>query len=161
MIIVVMGVTGAGKTTISRRLSRELGWPVEDADSFHPRANVEKMRRGVPLDDEDRRPWLAAIHAAVAARAASGENLVLACSALKDAYRAAIGRGLPDVRFVYLRATPGLAASRLAHRPHHFMNPVLVQSQFETLEEPRDAVVVDASRPPTEIVARIREELEI
>ena len=160
MIIVVMGVTGSGKTTIGRQLAGELGWKYFDADDFHPRGNVEKMSAGVPLEDADRVPWLEALRALVGDCIARGENAVLACSALKASYREYL---LIDenVRLVYLRGDRELIRRRLEKRRGHFMNPALLDSQFATLEEPEQGIVVDVAPKPGEIVKTIRSRLKI
>ena len=157
--IILMGVTGSGKTTVGRSLSEGLGWPFYDADDFHPPSNVEKMHAGIPLTDEDRKPWLAAIANLIAGELADNRSIVLACSALKQVYRQQLippGIDPEAVRFVFLRIPPEVAAARLAGRSDHFMPPALVPSQFATLEEPTDAIAVDATRSPDEIVAHIR-----
>jgi gluconokinase len=161
-IIVVMGPAGAGKTTIGTLLARSLGWAYLEADDFHSPANVEKMRHGIPLTDADRAPWLASIRDALSDAMERHEHVVLACSALKDEYRDALvppNATRECVRFVYLHASAALLRERLAHRVGHFAGPALVDSQLKTLEEPVDALWVDASRPPDEIVAHIREKL--
>jgi len=160
MIIVITGVTGSGKTTIGRLLASRLGWTFADADDFHPAANIEKMKHGIALDDEDRSPWLESIRQWIAAAVGSGVNGVLACSALKPSYREALQVNA-HVSFVYLQADPALVAQRLANRTGHFMNPSLIASQFATLEEPHWALTIDASLLPDQIVARIRAELAI
>lgn len=163
-IIVVMGPAGAGKTTIGTLLARSLGWRFLEADDFHSAANVERMRHGIPLTDADRAPWLASIREALRTAIARGERVVLACSALKEEYRRALvpPNASPDqARFVYLRASAALLRDRLAHRVGHFAGPELVDSQLQTLEEPADALWVDASCPPEEIVMRIREQLAL
>ncbi len=155
MVIVLMGVTASGKTTVGTLLARDLGWDFYDADDYHSAANIEKMRHGVPLTDEDRQPWLAALNALLQARTREQRNVVLACSALKDGYRETLAAGVPDVRFVHLHASPSLIAARLAARQGHFMNPALLDSQFAVLEEPRGALDVDASLSPAAIVSTI------
>lgn len=150
-----MGVAGSGKTTIGALLASELGCRFWDADSFHSTANIEKMKQGIPLTDEDRAPWLLTLRDQVV-DAVAGKNMgVLACSGLKVRYREMLAEGTDRVRFVYLRVTPELARRRLATRPPHFMNPELVENQFAELDEPSDAVVVDGSLPPPEIIEAI------
>jgi len=161
-VVILMGVAGSGKTTVGQRLAASLGWPFFDADDYHPAANVEKMSRGVSLDDEDRRPWLASLRELIASclgHDGHGGSAVLACSALKESYREALSSGDPRVRFVYLEADPALLSSRLEHRPPHFFMAGLLDSQLATLEEPRDAVRVDASQTPGDLVAEIRRRL--
>lgn len=160
MIVVLMGVSGSGKTTVGRLLAGDLGWTFLDADDYHPAANVEKMRRGVPLNDEDRRPWLDALRRRVDEAVARGENVVLACSALKHAYQEYLRHDVVgQVHYVHLRGSEGLIAARLATRKGHFMSPALLHSQFETLEPPGDALQVDITPPPEEIAAEIRRRL--
>jgi gluconokinase len=159
MIVVVMGVTGAGKTTVGRLLARELGCDFIDADDYHPAANVEKMRAGHALTDEDRRPWLARLNEVLREYAARPAGVVLACSALKQRYRDQLLAALPGSRLVYLRGTKGLIAARLEARPGHFMNPALLDSQFAALEEPIDAIVADVGGPPGAIAAAILAQL--
>lgn len=136
MIVIVMGVTGAGKTTIGQLLAEHLGWQFADADDFHPAANVEKMRRGIPLTDDDRWPWLRAIAAEIDRVSRAGQHVVIACSALKRAYRDILVHGRNDVRIIYLKGNQELIASRLMRRKGHFMPPGLLASQFKTLEPP-------------------------
>jgi gluconokinase len=155
MIVVVMGVTGAGKTTVGRALARALGAGFVDADDYHPPANVEKMRGGVPLTDADRAPWLARLNALLRERAGSGGSAVLACSALKAAYRETLFRDLPDARLVYLRGSRETIERRLAERRGHYMNPALLESQFAALEEPADAVVAEVDGDPASIAERL------
>jgi gluconokinase len=161
MIIILMGVTGAGKTTVGRVLAAQLGWPFHDADDFHPPANVEKMRRGEPLTDADRAPWLDALHRLIAQLAAEHRNAVIACSALKQAYRDRLAAGVDQVSFVYLRGDPELLRQRLAARHGHFMPAELLRSQLDTLQEPHDAVVVDVKDPPESIASHIRRRLRL
>jgi gluconokinase len=160
MIVVLMGVSGSGKTTVGKVLARELGWTFLDADDYHPAANVEKMRRGIPLNDDDRRPWLEALRRRVDEARDRGEDLVLACSALKHAYQHYLEHDVPGyVRYVYLYGSEELIARRLAARKGHFMNPGLLHSQFETLEPPEDAVWVDITPAPEAIAAEVRRKL--
>ena len=159
MIVIVMGVSGSGKTTVGRLLAYDLGWPFHDADDFHPPANIEKMHAGVPLSDADRAPWLDALHQLMADIARDGGNAVLACSALKRAYRERMSAAVPDVRFVYLRGDASLLRLRLARRSGHFMPVKLLQSQLDTLEEPAGAMVFDIDAAPEAIAAQIKERL--
>jgi gluconokinase len=158
VIIIVTGVLGAGKTTIGSLLAQELGSKFYDADSFHSPANVEKMRRGIPLNDADREPWLGAMHEAIVEWLANGQNAVLACSALKRSYREKLVVD-PAIKLVYLKAPYEFILNRLKLRHGHFAGANLLLSQFTDLEEPTDAVVVDATRPPQEVVDAIRREL--
>jgi gluconokinase len=160
MIIVLMGVSGSGKTTVGQELTRQLGWPFVDADDFHPAANIAKMHRGEPLTDEDRRPWLAAIHQRLLEASHRGENVVLGCSALKHAYQEYLQHEEPErIVYIYLHGSEELIRQRLAGRKGHFMNPNLLHSQFETLEPPDHAIEVDIAPPPAEIAADIRRKL--
>ncbi len=158
MVVVIMGVTGSGKTTVGEALAQAMGWAFHDGDDYHPAANKAKMHAGTPLTDEDRWPWLRAIHDVIAAAVASGSGAVVACSALKSAYRDVLVNHLSpaDVRFVLLDGDPAVLAAHLAHRTDHFMNPALLQSQIDTLERPADAIVVDVACPVEEQVAAIR-----
>lgn len=148
--IILMGVCGCGKTTVGEALAQRLECRFADADSFHPAENVEKMRAGIPLDDADRGPWLTAIRAALDRWSAAGESSVIACSALKQAYREVLSPN-GDVIFVYLKGSKELIAERLKARSGHYMNPNLLQSQIDALEEPADAIVIDVS-PPLEVI---------
>jgi gluconokinase len=157
-VIVIMGVSGSGKTTVGALLAGRLHWEFADADSFHPAANVAKMRSGIPLTDEDRWPWLRAIAAWIDAERAAGRHGVVTSSALKRTYRDIIVDGRDDVRLVYLKGELDLIADRMAARHGHFMPPALLQSQFDTLEEPgpdERPVVVSIDAKPRDIVARI------
>ena len=160
MIIVLIGVTGSGKSTVGGLLAQQLGWKFYEGDDLHPAANLQKMRRGLPLTDEDRKPWLKAIQNGIRAAIEKGENAVIACSALKESYRNML-RVDGEVVFVYLKADSPLIQQRLKKRIGHFMNPVLIQSQFGTLEEPTQAVQIDAALPTAEIVQIIRDQLAI
>jgi gluconokinase len=155
LIIVVMGVSGCGKTTVGRMLGEALGWPFFDADDFHPEANVAKMRSGIPLTDDDRCPWLDRLVAEMGAIDHRGDHAVLGCSALRQAYRERLARA-GDVRFVYLKGDRDTIAARLASRSGHYMPPTLLDSQLATLEEPTDAIVVDIRLSAEEQVAAIR-----
>lgn len=151
-----MGVEGAGKTTVGRMLARDLGWPFYDGDDFHPEANRLKMARGEALTDADREPWLDALRNLIGGITANAANAVLACSALKQKYRDALTAGGAQVRIVYLDGTPQLIRERLRARHGHFAGEALLQSQFETLERPANAIAVDVANPPEHIAATIR-----
>jgi gluconokinase len=162
LVIVLMGVSGCGKSTVGGELSRLLGWPFRDADSFHPPANIEKMSRSVPLTDEDRWPWLDAIGGWIDERIARGEPGIVSCSALKRAYRARIGAKRQAVRLVHLLGSQDMIAARLAARTDHFMPPGLLASQFAALEEPgpeERALVVGIAMPPRYMASAIIEKL--
>ena len=160
MIIVLMGVTGSGKSTMGKLLAGQLGWKFVEGDDFHSSTNIEKLRRGEPLSDEDRRPWLEAIREVIRATINRGENAVIACSALKESYRTLL-QIREQVSFVYLKVSMALIQDRLKNRVGHFMNPDLVQSQFDTLEEPEKALQIDASSTPAEIVQVVRNRLAV
>jgi gluconokinase len=160
MVVVLMGVSGSGKSTVGKVLAEQLGWDFVEADDYHPPGNVAKLRRGEPLTDADRRPWLDALRRRIDDACTSGENVVLACSALKHAYRDYLERDDPPcVHYVWLDGPPELIRQRLAARKGHFMNPALLGSQFETLEPPADAVRVDITPGPEAIAADIRRKL--
>ncbi len=161
-IVVVMGVSASGKTTIAQRLAAAEGWPLLEGDSFHSPANVAKMAAGHPLTDEDRWPWLRAIAAAVDGYRARGESAVVACSALRRAYRDILIGDRADVRLVYLEGSESQIAERITARHGHFMPAALLHSQFETLEPPgpdEHPITVEIGGTPDEIVRRIREKL--
>jgi len=161
-ILVVMGVSGSGKTTIAKGVAAAKGWSLLEGDTFHPPANVAKMAAGTPLTDEDRWPWLRAIAAAIDADRARGESAVVACSALRRAYRDILIGDRPDVRLVYLRGSQALIGERMRARPGHFMPASLLDSQFQTLEEPgpdENPITVEIGGTPDEIVRAILERL--
>ena len=163
-VIVVMGVSGSGKTTVAAELARRLGWRFAEGDAFHPEANVAKMRAGIPLTDDDRWPWLDAIAAWIAETRAKGEHCVVACSALRRAYRRRLAAGREDVCFVYLQGEYDLVAARLARRQGHYMPLSLLRSQYETLEEPETEekpIVVSIDRPPDALTTSIIEALRL
>ena len=156
--VVVMGVSGCGKTTVGARLAARLGWDYAEADNFHSQANVAKMRSGVPLGDADRWPWLDSLADWIDTRRRAGRHCVVACSALKRAYRDRLARGHDDVRFVYLRGEHDTIARRLAGRTGHYMPLSLLGTQFETLEEPAEderALSLDIGEPPEALVEAI------
>lgn len=160
MVVIIMGPTGSGKTTIGTMLAAQLSWQFADADAFHPPANIEKMSRGIPLNDADRAPWLAAMRKAILEWLAAGKNVALACSALKRAYREELSPD-PEVRIVYLKGSYTLFAERIHHRHGHFAGEGILAGQFADLEEPDDAITVDASKSPEEIVVEIRQQLAL
>ncbi len=161
MIVVLMGVTGSGKTTIGKLLAERTGSTFADADDYHPLANKEKMAAGHPLNDADRQPWLEELNRLLQGWSQSGKSGVLACSALKAAYRATLGAGMPPdaLRFVVLEGSRELISQRLASRKHEYMNPALLDSQFATLEMPPDALHVMNDRTPDEVVSQIMDQL--
>ena len=163
MIIIVFGVSGAGKTTVGKLLARESGWHFVEADDFHSAANIEKMRSGDPLTDEDRWPWLDRLREQIEQLLSAGKNAVLACSALKRAYRDRL-RVSDEVKFVFLRGDYALVEKQLRSRRGHFMNAALLQSQFDDLEEPQadeHALTVALGRMPEEIVEEIEAKLRL
>jgi len=155
MLYVIMGLSGCGKTTVGQALAERLGCPFHDGDDFHPPENVAKMARGVPLDDADRTPWLAILRRLITDCLASGQSAVLACSALKQNYRDRLGAGNPAVTFVYLSGSFDLIARRMQGRPGHYMKARMLRSQFEALEEPDDAIVIDIDQEVDAIVSQI------
>lgn len=163
MIVIIWGVSGAGKTTVGKTLSRELGWEFIEGDDFHPAANIDKMQRGVPLTDEDRQPWLQKLRAVITEALDKAENAVLACSALKKKYRDQL-RVNDQVKFIFLRGSREQVALRLRNRRGHFFNPDLLASQFADLEEPtatENVMIVDLGQSPAEIVETILGKLEL
>ena len=155
-----MGVTGAGKTTIGKLLASQLDWQFADADDFHTAANIEKMRHGIPLNDDDRQPWLECLRMEITRWIADNRDVVLACSALKRTYRQELEVG-PEVRFVYLKGNSALIAERLRSRHGHFANEQILAGQFADLEEPENSLVVEISATPQQIVAQIRQRLRL
>lgn len=168
-IIILMGVSGSGKTTIGKLLVEELrrdlsrlnNWEFHDADDFHPQANIDKMSQGIPLDDTDRKPWLDAMRQAIALWLQQKKNVVLACSALKDNYRRQLFVDPEQMSIVYLKGSFELISSRLQQRQNHYMGAYLLQSQFDSLEEPNDVISVEVSQPPEAIAHQIRSLLKL
>ena len=158
MIVVVMGVTGVGKTTVGSMLADQLGWEFADGDTFHPASNVDKMSRGIPLTDADRAPWLAAMRSAIERWISDKKNAVLACSALKRCYREELLIS-PEVRLVYLRGSYETIAGQLRSRHGHFATEAILADQFANLEEPEDAIMIDVGKGPAPMVAEIRSQL--
>jgi len=161
MILVLMGVSGSGKTTIGARLAEELGWRFLDADDFHSPENVRRMAVGIPLTDRDRQPWLDRLRDEITRAIAAGENMTLACSALKRSSRQSLLVDPQLVRFVYLRGSMDLIRQRLRNRSGHFMKEDMLASQFAALEEPVDALIVDIDERPGRIVEQIRAALRL
>lgn len=163
MIVVLMGVSGSGKTTIGTLLAERAGAVFADADDYHPPANKEKMAAGQPLNDEDRQPWLATLNTLMLSWFREGKSGVLACSALKEKYRATLSQEIPEseLRFVWLDGPKALIAERLAKRHHEFMNSKLLDSQIATLEIPKDALRVEIDGEPEEIVERVLEQVPL
>jgi gluconokinase len=158
LIVIVMGVTGAGKTTVGKLLADGLGWQFADADDFHSTANKEKISHGIPLTDDDRKPWLDRLRSEIVGWIAEGKSAVLACSALKRSYREELEAG-PEVRIVYLKGDADLIAKRLKARHGHFADVQILASQFADLEQPENAVTVEIIGTPAQIVAEIRQKL--
>jgi gluconokinase len=158
MVVIVMGTTASGKTTIGSLLAKQMGCEFVDADDYHPPANIEKMKHGIPLTDADRMPWLKVLHDKIVQWIAGQRNVVLACSALKQSYRDELLIG-PEVKLVYLKGSYELFSARVLARKGHFAKQDLLASQFATLEEPADAITVDAAPSPEGIVAEVRKRL--
>ena len=161
MVVLLMGVTGSGKTTVGEKLAAELGWTFSDADDLHPVANKAKMRAGIPLTDDDRWPWLLAVRQVIEQALRDNRGAIIACSALKAAYRDVLAGGLEPIRFVLLDGDPAVLKARLVQRRHEFMNPALLESQIDTLERPPNAIVIDIEPPLDEQVRRIRRALGV
>ncbi len=157
--VLLMGVSGSGKTTVGSRLAHELGWTFIEGDSLHPPENIAKMSRGEPLTDSDRRPWLDRLRAVIDRMMAREEPAVMAASVLKQAYRTRLGVVRDAVQLVYLRGSQAVVQRRLAQRKGHFMPPALLASQFEALEEPSNALILDIRESPASLVAEIRLQL--
>lgn len=160
MIVILMGVSGSGKTTIGQILSEKLSWPLFDADEFHSAASIDKMRNGIPLEDADRWPWLDRMNAMLRERDARGESVLLACSALKQAYRDRLSMGIAEIRWIYLKGGFELIRKRLEVRKGHYMKAGLLESQFATLEEPEDALSLDIDDSPNSIADSILRRLQ-
>ena len=157
---IVMGVSGSGKSSVGRVLAEHLGWDFYDADDFHPPANVAKMASGIPLDDSDRAPWLASLNELISTSLKADRPGVLACSALKERYRQQLLEGNAGVQIVYLKGSYDLIWSRMEKRTDHYMKPHMLKSQFETLEEPVNALTIDISMSADDIVREILKQIE-
>ena len=160
-IIILMGVSGSGKTTVGKLLAKNLGWSFYEGDDFHPRANIAKMIRGVPLSDEDRQPWLAALKQLIQRLSETSQRAIITCSALKQAYRDFLAERHPGVTYVYLKGNEFLIRQRLLKREMHFMKDDLLASQLEVLEEPQDALTLNVALTPEFLVEQIKQELKI
>ena len=160
MILIVMGVSGSGKTTVGKLLAQSLNCDFSDADNFHPSVNIEKMSLGIPLEDTDRLPWLGQLQATIDWWLLENKNAVLACSALKASYREMLCRDPQRIKIVYLKGDFELFAARLKNRENHYMKADLLSSQLDTLEEPEDAIIIDASQPVEVIVGQIRSHIK-
>jgi len=159
MVLILMGAMGCGKTTIGKMLAEKLGWAFYDGDDFHPKKNVEKMRAGIALTDQDRKVWLDKLHANIQRWLRDKQNSILACSALKQTYRDMLGVNQDTVRTVYLKGSYELLRKRIEERHHPYMDKNLLRSQIDTLEEPRDGLTVDISETPETIVRIIMDRL--
>jgi gluconokinase len=151
----IMGVSGSGKTTLGKALAQRLGWDFFDADDFHPPENIAKMSAGIPLNDSDRVPWLAALHNLLSTTLKSNRHPVLACSALKKQYRAQLLDGMDGIALIYLKGSYDLIWARMSAREEHYMKPEMLRSQFEALEEPTNALALDVSISPEDMIDRI------
>jgi gluconokinase len=156
-----MGVSGSGKSTVGRLLAQRLEWPYYEGDEYHGAANIEKMSKGIALTDEDRLPWLASIKAVIDERFASGSHAVIACSALRRAYRLYLAADIDGLRFVYLRGSLAVIRERMKSREGHYMKAGMLESQLASLEEPDDAIVVDVTHSPQDIAARLAAEVQV
>jgi len=161
MIVIVMGVSGSGKSTIGELLAQRLGWQFYDGDLYHSEANVAKMSQGIPLTDEDRAVWLDTLAGLARASLAEGRSAVIVSSALKEVYRQHLTVDPAQTKFVYLKGSYDLIMARMLARPHHFMKPGMLDSQFATLEEPHDALTVDITPPPAQVVDEIIQKLGV
>jgi gluconokinase len=155
VIVIVMGVSGSGKSYLAGKLAEATGWAFAEGDDYHSAANKAKMAAGVPLTDADRGPWLDTLHEVLAGWHAGGQSGILTCSALKESYREHLIAGLPDARFVWLDPPRSVLAERMAHRPGHFMPPALLDSQLATLEPPTGVLRLDGSEPIEQAIQTI------
>ena len=153
--VVLMGVAGSGKTAVGMQVAQKLDWIFLDADNFHPPANIEKMKHGIPLNDEDRAPWLQRLHDELQRQMAEGHSVILACSALKETYRKVLRDEVSPPTFVYLDVDPETIRDRLQQRTAHFFPKELMESQFATLEKPKDAIIIDARKPLADVIDQV------
>ncbi len=159
MVLIIMGVAGSGKTSVGKMLSEKLGWKYYEGDNYHPKENVEKMSHGIPLNDEDRIPWLLKLRTIIEDALSNGESIILSSSALKEAYRKIL-KVNDQVKFIYLKGSYELIEARMKMRKDHFMKPGMLKSQFEALEEPADAIAIDIDQPLEKIVENILQKIE-
>ena len=159
MIIILIGVSGSGKTTVGQLLANQLGWRFYDGDDLHPKANIEKMRQGIALTDDDREPWLSALEHLIHDLIEEFQSAVITCSALRQSYRDRLVQKRKDVVLVYLKGSYGVIRQRLITRMGHFFNANLLRSQFDTLEEPEGVTTINIADEPQEIVNEIRQKL--
>jgi carbohydrate kinase (thermoresistant glucokinase family) len=155
--VILMGVAGSGKTAVGKAVTTRLNWLFLDADDFHPAANIEKMKHGIPLNDQDRIPWLQALRDELRRLLAEGRSAILACSALKESYRQLLSDDVAAIRFVLLDVDQETIRQRLQHRSAHFFPKELMDSQFAALEKPKDAIIIDARKPLNEVIDRVLE----
>jgi gluconokinase len=153
--VILMGVAGSGKTAVGKKVAEKLNWIFLDADNFHPPANIEKMKHGIPLNDDDRIPWLQRLHDELQHQLAEGRSVILACSALKESYRSMLGDHVSALAFVHLDVDAETIRNRLQHRTAHFFPKELMESQFAALEKPKDAIIVDARKPLDAVVDQV------
>jgi gluconokinase len=158
--VILMGVAGSGKTAVGLRVAQKLDWIFLDADDFHPPANIEKMKHGIPLNDQDRAPWLQRLHDELQRQMAGGHSVILACSALKESYRKVLRDEVSPPTFVYLDVDPETIRDRLQHRTTHFFPKELMESQFAVLEKPKDAIIIDARKSLDEVVEQVIQAIE-
>ena len=159
--VILMGVAGSGKTVVGMQVARKLDWIFLDADDFHPPANIEKMKHGIPLNDQDRAPWLQRLHDELQRQIAEGHSVILACSALKETYRNVLRDEVSPPKFVYLDVDPETIRDRLQHRTAHFFPKELLESQFAALEKPKDAIIVDARKPLNAVIDQVIQALGV
>ena len=153
--VILMGVAGSGKTAVGKKVAEKLHWAFLDADNFHPAANIEKMKHGIPLNDDDRVPWLQRLHDELQHQLTERHSVILACSALRESYRNTLGDHISPLTFVHLDVDAETIRNRLQHRTAHFFPKELMESQFATLEKPKDAVIVDARKPLDAVVDQV------
>ena len=159
MVLIIMGVAGCGKTSVGKMLSEKLVWKYYEGDEYHPKENVEKMSNGIPLNDEDRMPWLLKLRSIIEDSLSNGENIILSSSALKEAYRKIL-KVDDRVKFIYLKGSYELIEGRMKLRKEHFMKPGMLKSQFDALEEPTYAIVIDINQPLEKIVENILQKIQ-